>query len=530
MSTRSIRIASLIATLVAAVPAIAQPDQPPPPAPDQPQPLPDQPPPPVRMEEPRPTPPPPNVRPADVAPERSATFIKGKTTLTFYGFFQLYGIYDSTQGLNEQAQNTGLARPDTYGGTHGQMQISARHSRFGFKLTHEVTHDIKTSGQFEMDFLGNQPANPPGITESQFYQNATMRFRHVFATIEMPAFDIVAGQWWSLFGWQSYFHPNTLEIQGIVGQAYKRVAQLRLAKTFKSDAINVDIAVAAQRPPQRASGVPDGEAGLKVSFNKWKAWRTRGFNDSVLDAAAIGVSVIGRRLAVDEFKQNPASSINVNGYGVSLDAMLPIIPASKENHGNALTLTASFITGAGIEDQYDGLTFGTANPPCQPAATAGMPATNNCAGAAAVAPVYTPNIDGGLVLFPTSLADPVMGGAAAPHPIHLLSYMVGLQYYFPPNGRAWLSVNYTHVESNNAYLYTSSAANQAKTWNGAYYADVNLFFDATTWLRLGASFSLIDQTFVVPLCGMAGANCSVDASTNTDAKNYRGMGSVILLF
>jgi hypothetical protein len=501
----SIRTPFVLALLgLSAIPAFAQPTDQTPPSPDQPPTPPPEPAPnpnpnpnpnPTPMPSPEPMPmPKPEAKPA----ENTGVVAKGKTEISLYGFVQLYGIYDSTQGLNEQMQNTALQRPGTYTGNHGQSQLSARHSRLGLKISQPVVNDIKATGQFELDFLGNQPSNPPTTTENAFYQNATMRFRHVFAKVETPAIDVVVGQWWSLFGWSSYFHPNSVEIMGLPGQAYKRTPQIRLDKVFKSDAVDVEIAVSAQRPPERASATPDGLAGLNVKFNKLKAWRTRGANDSGLDSGGIGVSAIGRRFAADEFSATPSKQIVKNGYGFSVDAMFPIVPASKESHANALTITGSFVQGAGIEDQYDGLTFGVANPNL-PNPTMANPA-----------PAYTNNIDPGMIMFVSD----GMGGFAL-HPIQLQSYMVGLQYYLPPSGHVWVSGNFTHISSGNA----ANFGNTQKIWNAGTYFDVNIFADLTPGFRIGALYSRNDQTFV-----------GADMANKTDAPNNRFSITALYLF
>lgn len=503
MFIRQARLASTVAALLAAAPAIAQPADPAPDQPTDPAPAPAPapvPPPAVVVVDPPAMP----VKPAD-KPEMSAVQVKGKWDFSMYGFVQLYGIYDTTQGFNEQAQNGAIPRPkQSYGADHGQFTLSGRHSRLGLKLAGPVVNDIKPSAQFEMDFLGNQPANPPGITESAFFQNGTMRFRHAFAKLETPVVDILAGQYWSLFGWQSTFHPNSVEIQGLPGQVYKRVAQLRLGKTIKSDAVNVDIAIAAQRPPQRASSTPDGEAGIKLTLNKLKAWHTKGANDSGLDGAAIGVSVIGRRFAADEFLVNPSSQIVKNGYGLSIDAIVPLIPATKESHANALTLTGSFVTGAAIADQYDGLTFATSNPAAAPDVP--NPNPKNVA--------YVPNVDNGLVLFTPDSAN---ASGFSLHPIQVQTYMVGAQYYLPPAGKVWLSANYTHANSPNAHLF----GNQAKIWDTSTYVDGMIFADLTSAFRIGVAFEYMQQTFVAP-----------DAANNNvqDATNYRVNGTMMMLF
>jgi hypothetical protein len=494
---------------VVAAPALAQPADPvlaqpadpqPPPAGGDQQPVPVPAPVPVPVPVPVPTPAPapapapaPEAKPADKTPAA----VKGKTELTFYGFVQLLGIYDTTQGFNEQMQTAAIARPGTYTGNHGQTQISARHSRFGFRIAQPVTNDIKASGQAEMDFLGNQPSNPPATSENAFFQNGTFRFRHFYGKLETPWLDIVAGQWWSAFGWQSYFHPNSVEIQGLPGQVYKRTAQVRLMKTVHAGPdVDVDVMLSAQRPAQRASATPDGVIGAKITYNGLKAWRTRGANDSGLDGLAVGVSALGRRFQVDEFAATPSKLIEKNGYGLSIDALVPIVPATKESHANALTLTGSFATGGAIADQYDGLNFGVSNPNL-PNPTMANPA-----------PVYANNSDPGLVMFSSD----GMGGFEL-HPIHVLSYMVGLQYYLPPQGHMWLSLNYTHVESDNAINFG------AKSWKNADYFDANLFGDLTPNVRLGASYSHYSETFNV-----------ADAQMRTSATNDRVLGTFLLLF
>src|SRR5262249_2622882 len=156
---------------------------------------------------------------------------------------------------------------------------------------------------------------------------------------------------------------------------------------IKSDAVNVDIAVAAVRPPQRDSTVPDGQAGIKVTLPHLQAWHTGGSTGTALDPAGIGVSVIGRRFSPNPFPGMPqGSQVSENGYGVSFDAIVPIVPATKEHHDNALTFTGSFVTGAGIADQYTGLSGGVGEP-TPPTPMGGT------------APVYTPNIDNGLALY-----------------------------------------------------------------------------------------------------------------------------------
>ena len=118
-----------------------------------------------------------------------------------------------------------------------------RNSRIGFRLKGPETENIKSSALAEMDFLGNQPLgapNPlgtPAVTEAAFFNNPTFRVRHYMLKMETPIVDLMAGQYWELFGWQSYFHPNTVELQGVPGQillARRSCASRRSSRATRS--------------------------------------------------------------------------------------------------------------------------------------------------------------------------------------------------------------------------------------------------------------------------------------------------------
>jgi hypothetical protein len=428
-------------------------------------------------------PPPPEVAPTDKPADKKPS-VASKLDVSIYGFVELDSIWDSTQGLNDLAGSSAIARPNTYAGDHPQLTFGARNSRIGLKLASPTnTDDFKVTGQMEMDFLGNQPA---GISEGAFWQNAPFRFRQMNVKLETNVVDLLFGQTWQLFGWQGINQPNTVQIQGIPGEVYGRTPQIRISKRIPAgDVASIEIAIAAARPVSRASASPDGHAGIRLNIDKLKAWHTSGSTGSALDSMMIGVSVVGRRLAVDEFSATPHSQVVRNGYGLSVDALVPLIPATKQSHGNALTVQGSYVTGAGIADLYQSLSGGTGNPTL---------ATGT----------YTPNIDNGIVLFHDD-----GGGVFSLHPIQWTSYLAGAQYYLP-NGKVWLSANYSHLSSQNAHLY--GAAN--KVFDKQDWFDGNLMFDVTANARFGLEVSRTRQTYV----------------DGVDANDTRGQFSAFLIF
>jgi hypothetical protein len=479
--------------VIAPTVALAQaPDLQPPP---QPQPVPQAPPEPVSL-------PAPALHPAPSAPaivvdkpKPEAPVVHARWDASLYGFVELDSLYDTTQSLIDVQGNSGLMRPGTYKGDHGQTTFGVRNSRIGVKVGAPEYNSVRTSAQLEMDFQANQPGRPFDstnlVSEQQFWQNAGFRVRHMFLRFETPAFDFLFGQTWQLFGWQSLFDPNTVQIQGVPGEIYSRSPQIRISKLIHAGNFAIEFAVAASRPPQRASATPDGQVGLKFSYNGIHALHTNGATGTGLDGLTLAVSGVGRRFAVDEFSATPASQVVRKGYGVSVDTLIPVIPA-RSRASTALTVHASYAIGAGIADLYQGLTGGVTNPP--------LPNPNMLP--PGQAPTYTPNVDPGLVMFYAS--DNTL------HPVQWESLLAGFQLYLPPSAKWWISGNYSHLHSQNAHYFGLAS----QVWDTQDWADVNLMFDVTPAARLGFEGSYTDQKYV----------------DGVHAKNYRGQFSAFFIF
>ncbi len=421
--------------------------------------------------------------------ERKASSVSSKFDAALYGFVEFDSIHDSTQSFNDLAANGTIARGN-YAADHQRTIFGVRNSRIGFKLKGPDCDVLKTSAILEMDFFGNQPS----VSEAAFISNPTFRIRHFALKLDTPVINILIGQYWELFGWQSMYHPNTVEIQGVPGQVYSRSAQIRLQRMIATDDVNIELAVAAVRPPQRDSSIPDGQAGLRLILNNWKGLHTAGGTGTAIDGASIGVSGVFRHFEVPEFAASPTASKTKNGSGISIDALIPVIPAKPDDKGNSLTLTGSFVRGTGIADLYTGLSGGLALP--------ALPIPSG----ASQAPTYASDIDNGLVAF-----DTVTGNL---HTINWLSYIAGIQYYLPPSGNVWLSANFSSMKSTNIGSFASLYGTTGKVFEKSYWADGNLFVDINKAVRLGAEFAWFRQDYV----------------DGVKAHNYRGQFSAFYIF
>ncbi|MES1206883.1 MAG: hypothetical protein ABUS79_13180 [Pseudomonadota bacterium] len=453
--------------------------------------------------------------------------------LQFYGFVELDIVHDSTRGFNESLGNGIIPRrellspgaqmlpqltPDgglapNPAGVNGRTTESARNSRFGMKVTAPSVHQVKSSILIEVDFFGNQPPNgtysytqlPAPLTENNLLASGALHMRHAYFKLESPYINMLAGQTYDLFGFQNYFFPATSELFPMPNQAFSRNPQLRLYETFDSGALGLDVAVAAVRPPQRDAEIPSIEAGVMFRLNSWKGLHTPGSLGTAADPLAIGVSGTLRHFKIDYTSAVPVQYDQENGWAISVDAFVPIIPARNSyDRSNKLTLTASYTTGTAYQDLMGGMTMGlgAVRYPPAPGTTEVLPPPpeQGVAGVALPQTSFPPaNIDPGLILFDYS------GGGFA-HTINLRTWMVGLQYYLP-GGRIWIAGNYSHADSNNIVDALGGAAiTQA---NGlvianpyaksviteSNYYDANLFVDVTASVRIGVSGSLLRQKY-----------------------------------
>jgi hypothetical protein len=275
-----------------------------------------------------------------------------------------------------------------------------------------------------------------------------------------------------VFGWQNLFFPCSAEFLGLPNQLFSRNTQFRLGRTFgAAGPVSLDVAASALRPAQRDSAVPDANFGVRLGLPGWKGIATPGNVGTVALPLSLGVSGTVRQFKVNAFTPPPAQASNtVTGWGVSIDALLPVIRAGDaDDRGNRLTLTGSFVTGAGIGDLITargGARFPTLPNPAQ----ANPP------------PLYDANVDPGLVSFDTQ---------GVLHAIDWQAFRVGLQYYLPPMGRVVFAANYTQAHSKNlAQLFPRQGAEielLARVADTSRYADANLFWDATPAVRFALS-------------------------------------------
>jgi hypothetical protein len=435
-------------------------------------------------------------------------FGTGKQTWSFtvFGTIQADYIHDTTRSYNDFIGQSLVARDDTYEGTTGRTQFGMRNTRIGFLLDSPAIGSVTPSAVFQLDFAGNQPAVPfvppgspgeAGISETAYYNRPTAAIRHAYLTLRNPIVDILAGQTFDVFGWQNFYAGTAL--LGIPNQTSSRTPQFRLQRSFGAGGpVVVDIALEAARPAQRDSRVPDIEGGIRVSFPGWKGITTPGSAVTIAAPFSFGVSGITRQFYVNAFTPPPAQSSNTAmGFGVSGDIFIPVIPAAHAgDRSNRLTLIGSFVWGTGIADLIvagGGARFPTLPNPAQQSPP----------------PVYTPNVDNGLVTFDT---------IGVLHTIDWWSAKGSFQYYLPGSGRIFLAGNFTYAHSRNiAKLFPRGGAEielLGSVADKSLSGDASLMFDATPAVRFGLACQFTQVRYL----------------DGNEPHNIRGIGTALYTF
>jgi hypothetical protein len=417
---------------------------------------------------------PPLPTPIAPAPRGPAPLSSGEPgwQMGFYGWLELDALWDSTQSFNETILDQNIARPNTYAGDNPRFQGTVKDSRLGFKVAAPDYGSIKASSQFEADFFGLQ-ATP---TQDQQYTYSTIRLRHYFAKLETPVLDLLVGQTFDLYGWGGQgFFPSTPAFLGVMGELFHRNVQLRLSKTVGGEAASLEIAVAGVRPATRDSGVPDVQAGLKLSLKGIQGASAQGPRPAKPAPLAIAVSAVGRRLYVTDFQAIAADAQKAWGWGAAVDAFIPIIPVSGGDLSNALSVTGEYSRGTGVADLYLTLNGGVLFP--------ALPNPKNLL----PAPAYTPNIDQGIVTFD---ADGIL------HTINWQGWMVNAHYNFPINKGKTLSLagTYSEIRSSNNLALTPLQG-QAFVWDKGRYFDGTLWWSITPAFQVCGSFQTETQTY-----------------------------------
>jgi len=272
-----------------------------------------------------------------------------------------------------------------------------------------------------------------------------------------------------------------------------------------TDALSLTPVFSVERPPQTNGNMPSFVAGIQIAHNGLKApYNGAQAADTALRSLSLQVSGVGRRLEANSggptgtgpapgngspagTQPSLSSQTYVTGWGVSTSLFLPVIPSKNGEIGNTAHIVMEGVTGAGIADFFNGLSWGVCNPTC------GFAATSSGFGGSTFGQT---NIDSGLAAVSSQT-----GKFAA---IRTVSMMVHGTYYLPDDGKTWVGGGYGTVYSSNAAEMTCTTSTAAcggatRTLNSIYDRESTyygyLYHDFTQEIRIGLETNFTRTTY-----------------------------------
>lgn len=387
------------------------------------------------------------------------------------GFVEMDNILDSRRSLTEVAGSAPIDRPGTLAGDNGRLQSSLRNSRFAFTVLPPMQSDWKIKGYLEMDFLGYNPAPSTSQSESAFFTNPTLRLRHSYLSGEKNGWTTLAGQTWTLFGWQPYYVMTTVSVPPAPGELYQRTPQITEVKAIElGESSRLQVAASLTRPSQRDSQTPNLDVGVRYAYAGFKAAFASPSGEINAEPTSVALSGTFRSFETPDSASAAAGKKIHNGNGVAFDLMLPILPAaSKDDVGNSLTLTGEFSTGSGFGDEF-------------PSWTANLAPMSAGSGAAGIAG-FT-NLDAG------------QGGYDGGDSFHLLTlqaWNAQLQYHLPGACRSFVNVGYGELK---AYGLGGLVTFSKTGYDRSSVLFVNYFHDVTKQIRVAAEYANFSTHYV----------------------------------
>ena len=410
---------------------------------------------------------------------------KNRWRVTTLGFVEMDITHDSTQSYRDIIGNGPVSRSDVYAGEHDRMQLSIRNSRLGFAFEAPVYEGWKTRGMLEFDFLGYNPGPGPNNTEGFIFNNPTVRIRHAYFHAEKGPWQILAGQYWSLLGWQTNYYIDSVTVAPLPGYFYQRQAQVRVTRKFAlSEEQALQAACALSRPPEGDAGLPDFQSGLRWSYGGWQSGYVGGSSAPVQrQPLSFGISGAIRQFIVPTISPDPKDVSKPTGSVVIFDGFIPVLADESEARGT-LSLVGEFSTGKGYGDQLPGLTGNMASPLSTANTTSGVYQTLHANG-------KMPSLDAGLGDYDS---------AGNFHLLELRTTSVHLQYHLPFETPQWLNVGSTWLELVNMDRLLPFGPGTRTSDNRIPYDRMNTYFanyyrQMTPQVRLGVELSRIETHY-----------------------------------
>ena len=417
--------------------------------------------------------------------------VKNGVQVKIGGFAELDFMGDNTRSFDEIIGNRAVLRSNTLGGANGRYETSPRNSRITIDARAPERNGMKSQYFAAVDFLGNEPdIATASVSELTARTSPTARIFQMYFKVETPVVDVKVGQDWSRFGFMSEYSRGQVSVAATPANMFNRWVQASVSKRLNlTDTVSLTPVFSVERPPQRDANLPSFVAGVQLAHHGVQAPYSGSSSGGVaLKPLSLQISGVGRRLEANSGGlTNLTSQTYVTGWGVSSSLFLPVLPSRNGELGNTAHVVIEGVSGAGIADFFNGLSWGICNPVC------GNSAASSGFGGAAFGQT---NLDAGL--------GAVSSQTGKFEAIRTTSMMVHGTYYLPDNGKTWIGGGYGTIYSSNASEMTCSisaafcggavrSASSIYIRDSTYYA--NLFHDFTAQIRTALETNYIRTTY-----------------------------------
>jgi hypothetical protein len=414
------------------------------------------------------------------------------------GFAELDFIGDNTHSFPEIIGNKPVLHSNTLAGANSQFVTSPRNSRITFDVRAPERDGIKSRYFAAIDFLGNQPSvGQSGVSEFSSLTSPVARIFQMYFLVETPVVDVKIGQDWSRFGFMSQYSRGSVSVAATPANMFNRWIQASLSKRLQlTDTLSLTPVFSVERPPQADASLPSFVAGAQIAYRGLQApYMGASSSDVTLKPLSLQVTGVGRRLEANSGGPTNASGGQPNlnsqtyatGWGVSSSVFIPVLPSRDGEMGNTAHVVMEGVTGAGIADFFNGLSWGVCSPVCGATTGTGF-------GGAAFGQT---NIDAGLAA--------VSSQTGKFEAIRTTSMMVHGTYFLPNNGKTWVGGGYGTIYSSNANQMTCTGGlascggtvdrtlQNIYTRDSTYYAQ--LWHDFTPEIRAGLETIWVRTTY-----------------------------------
>lgn len=284
----------------------------------------------------------------------------------------------------------------------------------------------------------------------------------------------------------SQYSRGSVTVAATPANMFNRWIQASVSKQLRlTEDLSLTPVFSVERPPQADGTMPSLVAGVQLVYRGLQVpYMGASSSDVILKPASLQISGVGRRLEANTGgptsaaggQPNLNSQTYTTGWGVSSSLFIPVLPSRDGERGNTAHLVMEGVTGAGIADFLNRLSWGVCSPVCGNATGTGF--GGNAFGQT--------NIDSGLAA--------VSSQTGKFEAIRTTSMMVHGTYFLPNDGKTWIGGGYGAIYSSNADQMTCTvvprpvAERYARpqsiyTRDSTYYAQ--LFHDFTPEIRTG---------------------------------------------